>query len=260
MKRIVLATLCISPCLALAQSKPDMSTIAFSLKSPLEQFKSKQIASLSLSNTDLRLAPADTEPSSNMGRPLVIKTHALANLNFSKNDKIQYGLKMESDQFFDPFSFEKRLDTKFGYTPLQRVQTSAYVNYRFTPDYSLTASINRFTGVENARTFSVGARANKFFGRKHSLSTSFSLNWSKQASTPWSQFDRSLRATDGLSSNKFSTRPDLRLGVTWNWEINSNWSLSTGMSARHFLNDANKNPFNTQRSGVTIFSVANYRF
>ena len=260
MKSIVLAILCITPCLASAQSTQDASSFVFSLKSPLEQYKSKQIASLSLSGTGLQLAPADTETSSATGHPLVIKTHALANLNFSKSDKIQYGLKLESDQFFDPFAFEKRLDAKFAYAPIQRVQTAAYLNYKLTPDYSLTANINRISGADHARVFSVGAKANKFFGRKHSLTTSLSLNWSNKTPSLWSQFDRSLGSVENLNGNKFTTRPDLRLGVTWNWEINSNWSLSTGLSARHFMNDVNKNPFNTQRSSVTIFSVANYRF
>ncbi|WMW79192.1 hypothetical protein RF679_11090 [Undibacterium cyanobacteriorum] len=257
MKSIVLVPLLIFSGVACAQ---EPSAIAFSLKSPLEQYKTKQLASVTLAGSGMQLVSAENDSGSLKGRPLVIKTSALANFNFSKNDKIQYGFKLEADQFFDPFAFEKRLDAKLDHSNQNRIQTGAYLHYRFTPDYSLTASATRLNGVENGKVFSVGAKASKFFGRKHSLTANFSFNWSNTRPNIWSQFDRNLNFENGFSASKLSTRPDLRLGVTWNWEINSNWSISTGMSARHFMNDVNKNPFNTQRSSVTIFSVANYRF
>ena len=52
----------IAPC-----QMPDMVHYVWCLKSPLEQFKSKQLPAFLYQTADLRLAPADTEPSSATG-------------------------------------------------------------------------------------------------------------------------------------------------------------------------------------------------
>ncbi len=240
----------------------DLGRAQFSLQSPLEQFKSNKLASLSLSQTQSIGLPFENSNGSSeaKSRGLMLKNSALTSLSFSKNEKIQYGLKLEVDQFFDPFSFERKLEGRLDNTNFKQLKSSAFINYRIAADYSLNASVSNLSGNENGRLFSVGAKAKKFFNRKHSLTTMFSVNWSNVTSNPWSQLDRRLSGNLDTSNNRFSMRPDVRLGATWNWTINNNWSLSTGLSARHFMNDVNKNPFAPQRSSVTIFSVASYRF
>ena len=160
----------------------------------------------------------------------MIKTHALANLNFSKSDKIQYGLKLESDQFLIPLPSKSVSMQNSRMRQYNGVQTAAYLNYKLTR-LQPHCNINRISGADNARVFNVGAKASKFFfGRKHSLTTSLSLNWSNKTPSLWSQFDRSLGTVGNLNSNKFDP-PRPTIGRNPNWEINSNWSLSTGLSA-----------------------------
>ncbi|MBC3882291.1 MipA/OmpV family protein [Undibacterium sp. LX40W] len=240
----------------------DLGKTQFSLQSPLEQFKSNRLASLDLTNSQSMALPFENTNSKidTKSRGLMFKNSALSSLNFSKNDKIQYGFKLEVDQFFDPFSFEKRLEGRPDDKSFKQIKTSAFLNYKIAADYSLNASVSNINGNENGRLFSVGAKAKKFFNRKHAVTTMFSVNWGNITTNPWNQLDKSLNANLAGSNDRFSMRPDVRLGATWNWTINNNWSLSTGVSARHFMNDVNKNPFATQRSSVTIFSVASYRF
>ena len=248
--------------LAGAAHGQDLGKVAFSLQSPLDQFKSNKLASLNLGQTQSVTLPFENSnnKTDTKNRGLMLKTSALSSLNFSKSDKIQYGFRLEADQFFDPFSFERKLEGRTDNSALKQIKTSAFINYKIAPDYSLNASYSQLNGNENGRLFSVGAKAKKFFNRKHSVTTMFSVNWGNVNSNPWNQLDKNINASIGGPNDRFSMRPDVRLGATWNWAINNNWSLSTGLSARHFMNDVNKNPFATQRSSVTIFSVASYRF
>lgn len=257
MKKIALISLLFYAGMAHGQ---DLGSTTFSLRSPLEQFKSTKLASLSINQTQSISAPFESSNADTKGRGLMFKNSALSSLNFSKTEKIQYGFKLEADQFFDPFSFEKKLEGRNDNASLKRIKTSAFANYRLSPDYSLNASISNFSGSEHGRLFSVGAKASKFFNRKHAVTTMFSVNWSNVNVNPWAQLDRNLNSNLGAQIHRFSNRPEIRLGATWNWAINNNWSLSTGLSARHFMNDVNKNPFAPQRSSVTVFSVASYRF
>ncbi|MBC3874504.1 hypothetical protein [Undibacterium flavidum] len=182
-------------------------------------------------------------------------------LNFSKSDKLDYGLDFSLDRKRDPYELTQ-IGTGKNQLSGTDFSTSAFINYRINPTYSLGSSIRYGTGYERGTQLSVSAKANKVFGKRHNLTAVFSVNWSNLSSAsknPFSALDWQ-QSQNYLSLNNNLNRTELRIGSSWNWNIDTNWSLSTGVSARHSLNSPVNNPFFTQRTPVTVFSIATYRF
>jgi outer membrane scaffolding protein for murein synthesis (MipA/OmpV family) len=53
---------------------------------------------------------------------------------------------------------------------------------------------------------------------------------------------------------------DVRIGASWHWTIDTNWSLTTGASISRLSGDAAKSPFVFDKTPVSVFSAASYRF
>lgn len=177
--------------------------------------------------------------------------------NFSRSNQLQYGLAfaVESPLTYgqaDKLVGSEEMKTNFS--------TSAFLNYRVKHNYSLNSEIKFSSGRDFGTRFSFGVGASNILARKHKLTTIFNVNWGNRSATTSDLFGQETRKY-GLSLNNSNlNQTDLQLSSRWNWEIDSNWSLSSGISAKYFLGNANKNPFATQRAPVTVFSVATYRF
>ncbi len=183
-------------------------------------------------------------------------------LYFSKPGKLDFGIDLSLDRQHNVPITEFSSAT---IDPLQgsNLSTAAFLNYRLNSNYTLQSSLRYGVGNERGAQISIGAKANKMFGKRHNLTAVFSVNWNHSVNPQknalgiydWRQNQNHL-----LLNSKEMNRTELRIGTSWNWNIDTNWSLSTGISARHNFNSSAKNPFITQRSPVTIFSVATYRF
>lgn len=181
--------------------------------------------------------------------------------NFSKDPRIQFGLRMTIEGTPDePNSFKFRLP---GAVPNPVLESGAYLNYYVNPNYSLLSSIKYGSGVDhNGLLISVGAQASTQLSQRHRLTARLSANWANasylQAYVGTNSFQTSPNTIAGaLLSN--SSLSDVRLGANWQWNIDTNWSLTTGASIKHVINDGN-NPLNFQRNPVTVYSAASFRF
>jgi len=180
--------------------------------------------------------------------------------NFSKDPGIQYGLRMTAESARDESRSGKLrglgdVDTAF--------EPGVFFNYVPNPNYALQSSIRYGSGLDhNGVQVSVGGRASTSLDVRNRLSASLSVNW---ANTNYLQSYYGVNATQSAASGYAQFAPssgltDLHVGATWNWNIDTKWSLSTGASVRHLLGDASKSPFVFQRNPVTVFSAATYSF
>lgn len=177
--------------------------------------------------------------------------------NFSKSEKLQYGLELGLDQAWNVGNERVERTPTLNQT---RFSTSGFLNYQINPNYALTARLTQFGGREAGSQFSLTAKVSKGFNRKHHLSAHFSVNWVKPGSSNWASLNSRSLADYSAFSLSSKTRSEIQLGASWNWNINPHWSLSTGVNARHLYNDADRSWLNNQRSPVTVFSVLSYRF
>lgn len=183
-------------------------------------------------------------------------------LFFSKPGKLDFGVDLSHDR---QYNFANTEFSNTATDPLKgsNLSTGAFLNYRLSSNYALQSSLRYGIGNERGTQLSVGAKANKVFGRRHNLTAVFSVNWNHSVNPQknvWGLYDWRQSQTPVLLNSKELNRTELRIGTSWNWNIDTNWSLSTGISAHHNLNSSTRNPFVTQRTPVTIFSVATYRF
>lgn len=180
--------------------------------------------------------------------------------NFSKDPRIQFGLRMTIEGTPDePKNFRLRLP---GTVPNPVLESGAYLNYYVNPNYSLLSSIKYGAGVDhNGLQISVGAQASTQIAQKHRLTARLSANWANgsylQAYLGTNSLQASSSSIGNLLSN--SSLSDVRLGANWQWNIDTNWSLTTGASIKHVISDSN-NPLNFQRNPVTVYSAASFRF
>jgi len=183
-------------------------------------------------------------------------------LFFSKPGNLDFGIDVSLNRqrnFANTDVSNPTTDPLLG----SNLSTAAFLNYRLSSNYSLQSSLRYGIGIERGTQLSVGAKANKVFGKRHNLTAVFSVNWNHSVNPQKNVlgvYDWRQNQTPLLLNSKELNRTELRIGTSWNWNIDTNWSLSTGISARHNLNSNAKNPFVTQRTPVTIFSVATYRF
>lgn len=201
-------------------------------------------------------------------RGLQLSNNSLTSLNFSNSDKLDYGVHFNIENPQDYLELNRKDFNRDSFSSPKlassTLTTGAHLNYRITPNYTLTSSLSFSNGNERGAQLSVGAKATSIFNKKHRLTTAFSINWGSQnyvGGNLWNQIDsKYIQNTNSLNLINYSPRAELRLGTSWNWNIDPSWSLSTGVSARHMLGDSSKNPFLQQRTPVTIFSVITYRF
>jgi outer membrane scaffolding protein for murein synthesis (MipA/OmpV family) len=201
-------------------------------------------------------------------RGLQLTNSSLTSLNFSNSDRLEYGVHFNIENPQEYLDLSRKEFNRDSFTnpkiASSTLTTGAHLNYRITPKYALTSSLSYSNGNERGAQLSVGAKATSIFNKKHRITTAFSINWGNQnyvGGNLWNQIDsKYIQNSNGLNLMSYSARSELRLSTSWNWNIDPSWSLSTGVSARHMLGDANKYPFLQQRTPVTIFSVITYRF
>ena len=222
----------------------------------------KKIVCFAALLTSVSASLAQAQASANYQFPITPKQDfnaTEATLKLSKNSKLQYGLgitltypivQAEAGRLYN----DEAAKTSFT--------TSAFLNFRISPSYSLGSSLKYISGNENAMQLSLEARKVNVFSRKHRLTTMLNVNWSNQSNPYrdlWSARDRQYTKVSELNSHR-GNQTALGFGAKWNWEIDTNWSLATGINGNLRLNGAEKNLFTTQRAPVTVFSVATYRF
>jgi len=180
--------------------------------------------------------------------------------NFSKDPRIQFGLRMTIEGTPDePNTLKLRLP---GTVPNPVLESGAYLNYYVSPNYALLSSIRYDTGVDhNGVLISVGGQASTQLSQKHRLTARVSANWANgsylQSYLGSNSLQTSPSGIGALLSN--SSLSDIRLGASWQWNLDTNWSLTTGASIKHVISDTN-NPLNFQRNPVTVYSSASFRF
>jgi hypothetical protein len=222
------------------------------------------IASVSNSQTMAMGSPFDAHysPIKQNQRGLFINQLNSSKIHFSKSGKLDYGVSFNTERQIG--SVVEGNSSTLGNAEFQSsFSTSAFANYRINSNYALGSSITYGNGKQNGTQLSIAAKANRIFNKRHELTAVFSVNWNSSANLSKS----SLSASDWRQSQQFLSlnanslnRTELRIGSSWNWNIDTNWTLSTGINASHQLTSPAKNPFVTQRTPVTIFSVATYRF
>ncbi|MCH8618390.1 MipA/OmpV family protein [Undibacterium sp. TS12] len=180
--------------------------------------------------------------------------------NFSKNASIQYGLRMTLEAARD----ESRSSKLRGLGDVNTaVEPGAFLNYNLNQNFSLASSIRYGSGVDhNGVQVSFGALASTVLSPQHRLSASIGANW---VNSSYMQSYFGVNATQSAASGYAQYTPssgisDIKLGASWSWNIDSNWSLTTGASVSRLSGDAGRSPFVFQRNPVTIFSAATYRF
>ncbi len=200
-------------------------------------------------STEGRLAP----------RGLQFKKTSLTQINFSKLPRIDYGLATSLTQTSTPTFLKNEIPATESKATLS---TKAYATYRVTPNFSLNSSLNFNTGEERSKQLSLGSHLQHLVGQKHLLSSSLSINWTRPSEKSSNFFSYEPRSYPPL--NNFNPvirqRTELKFATTWHWTLDTNWSLSTGISARRVLSESNHDAFSSTRTPVTIFSVATYRF
>ncbi|CAN5751173.1 MipA/OmpV family protein [soil metagenome] len=180
--------------------------------------------------------------------------------NFSKESDLQYGLRLTLEGGRD----ETRSNKLHGLGDINSaIEPGAFLNYYVNPNYALLSSLRYGSGVDNnGLQLSIGARATSMLNTQHRLSALFSANW---ASSNYVQSYYGVNTAQSLTSGYNTYTPgagltDIKIGANWHWNLDTNWSLTTGASVRHLMGDAANSPFVIQKTPVTIFSAASYRF
>lgn len=180
--------------------------------------------------------------------------------NFSKDPSLQYGLRLSLEAARD----ESRSSKLRGLGDVNTaLETGAFINYNIDQNYSLASSIRYGSGVDhNGLQISFGGRATTALNSQNRLSASLTANW---ANTAYMQSYFGVTPSQSAISGYAQYTPssgisDIKLGATWHWNIDGNWSLITGASVSRLSGDAGKSPFIFQKTPVTIFSAATYRF
>ena len=236
-------------------STPSASAYS-SYQAPLVGISNSQAITMS-SPFDMTYTPAKQNK-----RGLFVTQVNSNKIHFSKSGKLDYGVSFDTERQRRS-SFEDDSGNPSNAGSQSNFSTSAFVNYRINSNYALGSAITYGSGKQSGTQFSIAAKANRVFNKRHEFTAVFSVNWNSGANLSKS----SLSMQDWRQSQHFLSlnanslgRTELRIGSSWNWNIDTNWTLSTGISARHNLNSPAINPFVTQRTPVTIFSVATYRF
>lgn len=180
--------------------------------------------------------------------------------NFSKNPNLQYGIRMTMELGRD----QTRSSKLNGLGDIDStVEPGIFLNYLLNPNYALLSSVRYGSGVDhNGFQMSLGGRATNMLNPKHRLTALFSTNW---ANNSYQQSYFGVNATQASASGYSQYAPssgftDIKLGANWHWSIDTNWSLTTGASVQHLMGDAANSPFVFQRTPVTVYSAASYRF
>jgi len=180
--------------------------------------------------------------------------------NFSKNPNIQYGLRLGVEPARDESSSSKLqglgdVDTT--------IEPGAFLNYNINQNYSLLSSIRYGSGVNhNGLQTSLGARFTTAINDQHRLTATIRANW-VNASYMQSYFG--VNEQQSINSGYAQYTPnsgmtDIKLSTSWHWTIDANWSLTTGASVSRYSSEVTKSPFVFEKTPVTVFSAASYRF
>ncbi|MEB0138767.1 MULTISPECIES: MipA/OmpV family protein [unclassified Undibacterium] len=180
--------------------------------------------------------------------------------NFSKSGNLQYGLRMSLEGARDVSRSSKLQGLGDVATT---IEPGAFANYHINQNYSLLTSLRYGSGVDhNGLQVSFGARATTELNDKHRLTATVSANW---ANSQYMQSYFGVNATQSQASGYTPYTPsagltDVKLGTSWHWTIDTNWSLTTGATISRYSNDVSKSPFVFQNSPVVVYSAASYRF
>lgn len=180
--------------------------------------------------------------------------------NFSKDPNLQYGLRMTVEAARD----ESRSEKLHGLGDVgASVEPGMFFNYFVNPNYTLLSSVRYGSGVDhNGFQVSLGGRASGLLNSRNRITALFSTNW---ANNSYQQSYFGVNGAQAAASGYSQFTPasgltDIKLGANWHWNIDTNWSLTTGASVQHLMGDAANSPFILQKTPVSIFSAASYRF
>jgi outer membrane protein len=180
--------------------------------------------------------------------------------NFSKDPALQYGVRMTAEPGRDETKSAKLkglgdIDTT--------VEPGAFFNYYINPTYAVLSSLRYGSGLDhNGAQLSLGGRYFRPINAQHRFSALFSVNWANSAYMQ-SYYGVNAQQASTSSYSQYSAGAgltDMKIGANWHWSIDTNWTLITGTSVKQILGDAANSPFVVQKTPVTVFSSASYRF
>lgn len=180
--------------------------------------------------------------------------------NFSKDPNLQYGLRLTLEAGRD----ESRSSKLTGLGDINSaIEPGAFFNYYLNPNYALLSSVRYGSGVDhNGVQLSLGARATSLLNTQHRLSALFSANW---ANNNYAQSYFGINTTQSIATGytpytASAGLTDIKVGANWHWNLDTNWSLTTGASIKYMMGDAANSPFVLQKTPVSVYSAASYRF
>ena len=180
--------------------------------------------------------------------------------NFSKDPSIQYGLRLTVEAARDESSSPKLqglgdVDTA--------IEPGAFLNYNVNQNYSLLSSIRYGSGVgHNGMQTTVGARFTTALNDQHRITATLRANWVNAA---YMQSYFGVNEQQSINSGYTPYTPssgltDIKLSTSWHWTIDANWSLTTGASVSRYTSEVTKSPFVFEKTPISVFSAASYRF
>jgi len=143
------------------------------------------------------------------------------------------------------------------------IEPGAFLNYNLNQNYSLLSSIRYGSGVNhNGLQTSLGARFTTAINDQHRLTATLRANW---ANASYMQSYFGVNDQQSINSGYSPYTPssgltDVKLSTSWHWTIDANWSLTTGASVSRYSSEVTKSPFVLEKTPVTVFSAASYRF
>lgn len=180
--------------------------------------------------------------------------------NFSKDPALSYGVRLSWHAARD----ESRSNKLRGLGDVaSAIEPGAFLNFNLNQNFSLNSSLRYGSGLDhNGLQFSFGGSASTALTPNHRLSANVAATWSN---SNYMQSYYGVNAQQAINSgyNQYTASAgisEVKLATSWHWNINSNWSLTTGASVSRLTGDASRSPFVFNKNPVTFFSSANYRF
>lgn len=180
--------------------------------------------------------------------------------NFSKDPALTYGVRLSWHAARDE---SRSIKLKGLGDVTSAIEPGAFLNFNLSPNFSLNSSLRYGSGIDhNGVQISFGGSATTALNNQHRLSANLAATWSN---SNYMQSYYGVNAQQAINSayNQYTPSAgisEVKLATSWHWNIDSNWSLTTGASVSRLTGDAGRSPFVFNKSPVTFFSTANYRF
>ena len=195
-------------------------------------------------------------------------------MHLSDNPAIEYGplLVIENNR---PKDAPPRTDGLGGTYPWPGV--GGFFNYNLPFGLQLASDLLLSTGRYHGDTvFDLDARLHSKIANHHTLSYWTGLTWTN-ASAEQTAYGININQPENLEvtgagsiaansptpPTTYTSRSgiqDVHAGINWNWDLSSDWLISTRLYGTHLLLNTTDNLYIEKRNNVTISTALAYRF